>query len=245
MTQYGFFFDQSRCFSCRVCSIVCRDWNNIPQGSVKLLRVLRWEKGTFPNTTLNALAIMCYHCENPVCVDACNVHAIYKEEKYGAILVDQEKCRGERLCYQACPYGSISYEKDSLGTKAQKCNMCIDRLEQGLLPVCVMSCPTRALDFGPIDDMKKKYGSVQMLEDMPAPDLVKPAVVFKAKKARTKIIPYNETKALQLLAKRDPLPPVMQNPTDVNNVAGVTTNKPIFRPNNVKEAMLASKDDMG
>ena len=45
--------------------------------------------------------------------------------------------------------------------------MCIDRLEKGQLPLCVASCPMRALDFGPIDELKAKYGDLSKIETMP------------------------------------------------------------------------------
>lgn len=246
MTQFGFYFDQSRCFSCRTCSVACRDWNDISPGPVKYLRVFRWEKGAFPNTQLHALVVMCYHCQNPVCVDAAN-GAMYKEEKYGAVLIDPDKATSIdlRKANEVCPYGTIAFESDSINAKASKCNMCIDRLEQGLKPVCVMSCPTRALDFGPIDELMNKYGTLKQLEDMPSADLTKPAVVFKPRNAKKKLVPYDEAKALQLLSKRDPLPPVMQDPSSVNDLSAVATGKLVLKPANVKEAMLSTKDDMG
>ena len=89
MTQYGFFFDQSRCTGCRACSISCKEWYDIAPGPLKYMRVYQWEQGTFPNVRLGLLAVNCYHCENPVCVDACPHQAIFKEDKYGAVLIDE------------------------------------------------------------------------------------------------------------------------------------------------------------
>lgn len=88
MVQYGFYFDQSRCTGCNTCVIACKQWNGIPPGPVKGMRVYQWEKGAFPKIRIHLLAISCYHCENPVCVRACPNGALIKEEKYGAVLVD-------------------------------------------------------------------------------------------------------------------------------------------------------------
>ena len=52
--------------------------------------------------------------------------AIYKESKYGAVLIDSGKCEGCRKCYDVCPYGALVFESDEAGGKAQKCTICID-----------------------------------------------------------------------------------------------------------------------
>lgn len=158
MTQYGFFIDLSRCIGCNSCVIACKQWHDIEPGPVKWMRVYQWEKGAFPDIELHTLPIMCLHCQNPVCADACPHGAIYKEEKYGAVLVDPAKCNGERKCFEACPYGAPQYAGDSRQEKMTKCNMCIDRLEQGLTPICVLSCSLRALEFGPVEELREKYG---------------------------------------------------------------------------------------
>lgn len=170
MAQYGFLIDLSRCIGCNACVISCKQWHDIPPGPVKWMRVYQWEKGAFPQIDLRVLPIPCFHCEIPVCAEACPNKAISKEERYGAVLVDPEKCTGARKCWQACPYGSPQFAGNESGLKMSKCNMCIDRLEEGLKPLCVLSCSMRALEFGPIDELMKKYGNLQRLEDMPRKD---------------------------------------------------------------------------
>jgi anaerobic dimethyl sulfoxide reductase subunit B (iron-sulfur subunit) len=154
MSQYGFFFDQGRCSNCHACTVACRDWNGIDPGPVKWMRVFRWEKGSFPEVRLHVLALPCLHCEKPACLDACPHQVIYKEEKYGAVLIDRERCgqvRNKedcRKCWEACPYGVPQFEHDGIGDSASMCTMCIDRLEEGLYPICTEACRMRALDFG-------------------------------------------------------------------------------------------------
>ena len=120
MAQYGFFFDQSRCLGCQTHMIACKDWNNIPPGPVKLARHFKWEKGVFPNVRVHTLFAPCYHCENPVCVDAAG-GAMYKEGKYGAVLIDPEKATDPKLrvAAAACPYGAIVFESDAPDAKAR------------------------------------------------------------------------------------------------------------------------------
>ena len=159
MNQYGFFIDLSRCIGCNACTVSCKQWHDIPPGPAKPVRVYQWETGHFPDIQLHMLPIMCFHCETPLCLEACESKAIYKEEKYGAVLVDREKCQGSRRCWEACPYGAPQFEGDQPGAKMTKCTMCIDRLEKGLKPICVLSCSMRALEFGPLNDMIQSYGN--------------------------------------------------------------------------------------
>lgn len=89
MTQYGFFFDMNRCYACQACSIACKDWNDIDPGAEKWMTVYEWESGTFPAIRLHSLAFSCAHCENPACVAVCESGALYKEDEFGAVLVDR------------------------------------------------------------------------------------------------------------------------------------------------------------
>jgi anaerobic dimethyl sulfoxide reductase subunit B (iron-sulfur subunit) len=248
MPQYGFFFDQSRCVDCRTCAVACKDWNDLPPGPVKWLRMFNWEKSTFTNIRVNMLFAPCYHCENPVCVDAAN-GAMFKEPKYGAVLIDPAKATSIdlRKAQDACPYGAIQFDSDAINATASKCTMCIDRLEQNLLPVCVEACPMRALDFGPLQDIISKYGSNRDLEDVPSGATVNPAVIFKPKDVRKQFVPYDANYALQLLAKRDPLPAVFSSPSDVTDVPEgmVGRSKLVMKPRNADELMQTTRNDDG
>ena len=158
MKQYGFFIDTSRCTGCNACVISCKQYRNIQPGPAKPIRVYQWEKGVFPDVDVRVLPIMCFHCAEPRCMAACEHGAIYKEETHGAVLVDTEKCMGDRNCFEACPYGTPQFQSDDPGEKMLKCDMCIDRLKEGNAPLCVLSCSLRALDFGPLDELREKYG---------------------------------------------------------------------------------------
>jgi len=218
--QYGFFFDESRCMDCRACVIACLDWYDIPAGPVKLARMFSWESGTYPATKLHLLFAPCYHCANPVCVDAAS-GAMFKEAKYGAVLIDpaQVKNPSLRAAEAACPYGAIAFDSDAPDATAFKCTMCVGRLEQGKLPVCVAACPWRALDFGPIDTLTSKYGTNQQLEGMPSPSTTSPAVVFKPQMAKKQLVPYDQSRAIQLMIQRPfGLPSPFSSASDLSSV---------------------------
>jgi anaerobic dimethyl sulfoxide reductase subunit B (iron-sulfur subunit) len=250
MVQYGFFFDASRCTDCRACVTVCRDWYDIPAGPVKWLRMFQYEKGSYPNVTLNTVWAPCYHCENPVCVDAAN-GAMYKEDKYGAVLIDPDKAKSIdlRKAQEACPYGAIQFDSDAMDATASKCTMCIDRLEQGLQPRCAETCLPRALDFGPLEDLQTKYGTLKQLDDMPSPDVTNPAVVFKPQRAKRQIVPYDVNRGLELLATRDAvtpgLAPVFNSPSDATDVPPgiVGRDRLNMKPKNSAEALYWTKND--
>lgn len=134
----------------------------------------------------------------------CKTGAITKEDKFGAVLVDQSKCNGCRACFNACPYGSPQFASDNKDEKMSKCTMCVDRLNEGQLPVCVRSCSMRALAFGPLDELKEKYGDLQQVKGMPSPDKTKPAVVFKDYAKKQQVVKYDAEKALKLWQTRSP-----------------------------------------
>jgi anaerobic dimethyl sulfoxide reductase subunit B (iron-sulfur subunit) len=215
---------------------------------VKWLRLFEWETGSFPNQRLNSLFAPCYHCENPVCVDACPNKARYKEGKYGAVMVDPAKCKGARQCWLACPYGSPQYASDAMGEKSSNCSMCIDRLEQGNQPQCVMTCHMRALDFGPLADLQAKYGTLRQLEGMPDPTTTVPAVVFKPKDPKKQVVPYDTNRALQLLASRPyGLRKVYDVPADATEIPpGLLARDSLhMKPTNLKEILKYTTHNEG
>jgi len=95
----------------------------------------------FENTFHLYLPRICNHCLNPACVAACPSGSIYKREEDGIVLVDQDKCRGWRMCISACPYKKVFYNWES--GKAEKCIGCYPRVESGMPTVCSESCVGR------------------------------------------------------------------------------------------------------
>jgi anaerobic dimethyl sulfoxide reductase subunit B (iron-sulfur subunit) len=191
----------------------------------------------------------CYHCENPVCVDAAN-GAMYKEGKYGAVLIDPDKATSMdlRKAQEACPYGAIQFDSDAMNATASKCTMCIDRLEQDQLPICVEACWLRALDFGKLEDLQKRYGTVRDLEDMPSSSVAQPSVVFKAHNPKKQLIAYDVNKALDLMGKRDALaslPPLYTNASDATDIpSGLVARQTLnMKPKNVSEAVKLTQHD--
>ncbi|HEY0834400.1 MAG TPA: nitrate reductase subunit beta [Azospirillum sp.] len=102
--------------------------------------------GHFENTFMMYLPRLCEHCLNPACVASCPSGSIYKREEDGIVLVDQDKCRGWRMCVSACPYKKIYYNWQS--GKAEKCTFCYPRIEVGQPTVCSETCVGRIRYLG-------------------------------------------------------------------------------------------------
>ena len=102
--------------------------------------------GQFEHTFMLYLPRLCEHCLNPSCVASCPSGAIYKREEDGIVLIDQDKCRGWRMCVSACPYKKIYYNWQS--GKAEKCIFCYPRIEVGQPTVCSETCVGRIRYLG-------------------------------------------------------------------------------------------------
>ncbi|MBP6241328.1 MAG: nitrate reductase subunit beta [Hydromonas sp.] len=100
----------------------------------------------FENTFMMYLPRLCEHCLNPTCVASCPSGSIYKREDDGIVLIDQDKCRGWRMCISGCPYKKIYYNWTS--GKAEKCTFCYPRIESGQPTVCSETCVGRIRYLG-------------------------------------------------------------------------------------------------
>jgi len=185
--QLAFYFDQTRCIGCFTCVVACKDWHDVPAGPASWRRVRTIEEGKYPEPFVAFLSTACYHCAEPACLSACPVNAISKRGQDGIVVVNKEECLGKDscgLCLEACPYQSPQFGAEP-DAKMQKCDLCLERWEENNKPICVSSCPTRALDAGPVEEMKNKYGDTTTATGFDFSDKLKPSIVFKAKqKAR-------------------------------------------------------------
>ncbi|GGO20355.1 nitrate reductase subunit beta [Microbispora rosea subsp. aerata] len=89
---------------------------------------------------------ICEHCLNPSCVASCPSGAMYKRSEDGIVLVDQDRCRGWRMCVTGCPYKKVYFNHRT--GKAEKCTFCYPRAEVGIPTVCSETCVGRLRYIG-------------------------------------------------------------------------------------------------
>ncbi len=185
MTQLGFYFNQTRCIGCYTCAVACKDWHDHQTGSVNWMQIKTVEKGTFPNLFLAFAAIPCHQCELPACMAVCPVKAISKRESDGIVVVDQERCLGREKCrntpcLKACLSRSPQFGPED-NAKMQKCDFCLERLNEGKTAICVEACPMFALEIGALSELQKKYNDQKEAHGFRYSKKIRPAVVFTPK----------------------------------------------------------------
>ena len=160
----AFIFDATRCIDCRSCMVACSVENKIDMNKTRIWVAGIGLKGLFPDLIRASMVYHCMHCLEPDCLSACPVGA-YNKRTDGPVLYNPTKCIGCRYCMNACPFGvpHFDFDKGLLeGAFIDKCTMCPQRIDIGLEPACVATCPTNALVFGERADLvKEAHGRIQ------------------------------------------------------------------------------------
>jgi len=138
--------DLDKCTRCYACEIACRQEHDLSfETKSRWCRVMTIEPRRVKGELhMDFVPYMCFHCDDPPCAHFCPVNAISKRED-GIVVVDEETCTGCKLCIYGCPYGLMFYNEVK-GT-AGKCDLCIDRISNGLEPSCVQHCIGGAIQF--------------------------------------------------------------------------------------------------
>lgn len=131
------------------------------------------------------VSVSCNHCDKPACIEVCPVGRIFKDKDTGAVLTNKAiDCISCGSCKEACPWDAPQFYTDEFTeSKAimTKCTLCSDRTTKGLKPACVAACWNRALDAGPVSELKKKYRkNVQTVQGFDRAD-TEPNIIFNAK----------------------------------------------------------------
>lgn len=185
MTQYGFYFDSTRCTGCRTCEIACKDYKDLgvdfAYRHVYDCEGGDWQMqsdGTYTQDCfVYHVSLGCQHCDDPACVKVCPTTAMHKDASTGLVSVDEHKCIGCGYCHMACPYNAPKVDREK--GHSVKCDGCAERVAAGEKPVCVEACPARALDFGTIEEMAK-LGERGNIAPLPEPTYTKPNLYIKA-----------------------------------------------------------------
>ena len=158
--EYALMVDTKDCVGCNACEVACKQEHSLPVGP-------RWIR-VFPDSPreiegklqLRYVVTHCLHCTQPPCKDVCPVDAITKRED-GIVLIEEELCIGCKDCIEACPLGVMEFDEEK--GVAQKCDLCVERIDGGLEPACVAACPSHCIYFGDISDITEQLGEQKLL----------------------------------------------------------------------------------
>lgn len=148
--RWAMAIDLRKCYGCHSCSVSCKAEFEVPLGSWRSW-VKTVERGSYPNVRRNFLPRLCNHCAKPPCVWVCPTKASHIRPD-GLVDIHEGMCIGCRNCISVCPYNSRFLNPHK--KVAQKCDFCRHRIDKGVEPSCVNTCPASARVFGDINDSK-------------------------------------------------------------------------------------------
>jgi formate dehydrogenase iron-sulfur subunit len=170
-TDTGFFTDVTLCIGCKACEVACKQWNQLPADGYTFSAESYDNTGRLSSTTWRHVAFVeqadriepaasrwmmmsdvCKHCTYAGCMEACPTGAIIRNE-FADVYVQPDVCNGCGYCVPSCPFGVVAVEPKA--GVAQKCTLCYDRQKDGLEPACAKACPTDAITFGPLDELRE------------------------------------------------------------------------------------------
>lgn len=183
-TAVGFFTDATTCIGCKACEVACKEWNDVPAcdgqwsgrsydntgalGASSWRHVMFLERDRRLGDQITGgpgddplswifLSDVCKHCEEAGCLEACPTGSIIRVENQ-AVYVQDDVCNGCGYCVVTCPFGVIDTrpKQQPGGGGAFKCTFCYDRQIDGLTPACAKACPTESIQFGPLDEMRRR-----------------------------------------------------------------------------------------
>lgn len=164
-----FLIDTTRCTACRGCQLACKEWHDLPANETKQrgthqnppdlnpnnLKIVRFRERMKPDGTVvwNFFPDQCRHCLTPICKDVADMAvpgAIIKDEITGMVIFTEKSAQlspqDAQAVIDACPYNIPRLDPKT--KRLTKCDMCIDRVNAGMLPICVKTCPTGTMAFG-------------------------------------------------------------------------------------------------
>lgn len=165
----GLLYDATRCVGCQSCVYACAQANQAtldkrPDDQQNSLYFAAPDLTSFTKNIIKLykpakgdgysyVKQQCMHCIDPACVAGCSFYALHKDKTTGLVSWDGKKCIGCRYCEIACPFHVPRFQWDGMNPKIVKCELCKERLAEGLQPACTTVCPVHAVLFGKREDL--------------------------------------------------------------------------------------------
>ena len=116
--QAAILVDLQRCTGCHACSVACKTENDVPLGDFRMR--VRYLEQPEEKQQLSFVPLICMQCQDAPCLNVCPTSAIQRLND-GRVVIEEDKCCGNKACLTACPYGAIFINEKS--QKAEKCDM--------------------------------------------------------------------------------------------------------------------------
>ncbi len=153
MVKKALLIDSKLCYDCKSCEVACRQENQVPLDSAWIKVLTVGPKQVGDKVVVDFIPSTCRHCAKPPCADVCPTDAIQKRSD-GVVTISEERCVGCMSCLSACPFHVVQFSSEK--NVAEKCNLCVGRIDKGLEPACVHHCPGKAILFGDINEISEK-----------------------------------------------------------------------------------------
>lgn len=133
--------------------------------------------GDYSSTQNIYMSMSCNHCRNPVCVYICPENNFQKRHD-GIVVHNAVNCRACKRCIKACPFHAPKINPKT--NRADKCNFCVERIDQGLQPICIENCSTGALKMLRVQKDSTKFNQANYT-DVPLSNYTKPSLFITKK----------------------------------------------------------------
>lgn len=148
MYGYEFYVDPSRCIGCQSCINACAECDT--HRGEPMVHVDFLDR----TSTIATVPMVCMHCDDPTCAQACPADAIKKGEDGVVRSALAPRCIACSNCVLACPFGvpRVLAARELM----MKCDMRYDRASVGKRPMCATVCPSQALAYVPPEAMRER-----------------------------------------------------------------------------------------